>query len=182
MLLSTFVFFLVGFVFVYISLQTPSLFSSITLSISLHVSMYLTILNSISINISLCPYVCLPLWVSLFLYPPNSISICDCVYHSLFNSYSFSVLVCLINFNWFHISISFVYTTFLSPFHIRNPSMFVFSFNFSLSLSVSFWFFFLILVCDLLLASSMVEPSLLIQNCNKNLVCRLMFVISLYPQ
>jgi len=146
LLLSTFVFFLVGslslftfpsktfFIFIYFFLNfSPYLYVPHYPQLYFHQYLFLSLCLSIFFSLSI-------------LSPLDSISVCDFVCHNLFNSYSFFVFVCLIDFNHFCISISFVYTTFLSPSHVHSPLMFVFSFSFSLSLSISFWFFFIVLV------------------------------------
>ncbi len=73
--------------FVFISLQTPFLFSSI----SLPIFVYLTLSNSMSINIYFCPYVCLFILVSLFL--SLHVTLCVIVFSILNHSFSLCLLV-----------------------------------------------------------------------------------------
>jgi hypothetical protein len=73
------------FVFIFISFQTPSLFSSI----SLPISMYLAFSNFISINSYFCPYVCL--FILVFLFWSLHVALCVIV-SSIFN-HSFSLCV-----------------------------------------------------------------------------------------
>jgi hypothetical protein len=77
-------------VFVSISLQTPFLLSSISFSISLPISMYFTLHNFISINISFYPYVYLSFSIFLFLSPYVTlfVAISSTFNHSLFLSLS----------------------------------------------------------------------------------------------
>ncbi len=169
------------FIFISISLQTPSLFSSISFSISFHVFVYLAILHSIIINISFCPYV----------YPFVSISISISSYFYflmwlwLSQFLQLLFIICLCVLHWFQLTLCFHLFLSLQPFYLHLmfivlqclsfPLVFPFPF-----LSI-FCFFSCPCCCGLLLTNSMAQCSLFIRNCSRNSVCKLVFIIGLYP-